>query len=82
MGLGRACSSASDCAATEATYCEAFRTRTCQVQGCQELLGRCPGDFACCDFAILGTSLCVASDALEAGQCPAPGQLVPRQVAE
>jgi hypothetical protein len=78
-GLGMTCGATADCAGTEATYCESFSTRTCQIQGCRETSGRCPGDMACCDFSIIGVSLCVPSDALTEGQCPAPGQLVPRQ---
>ena len=80
-GLGNACGSAEDCAAGEATYCETFSTRTCQVQGCKELGGVCPGDFLCCDFAILGTSLCIPPSTAPGGQCPAPGALVARGTA-
>jgi hypothetical protein len=77
-GLGSACGSAADCASGEATYCETFSTRTCQVQGCKERSGACPGDFLCCDFAILGTSLCIPPATAPDGQCPAPGALVTR----
>jgi len=77
-GLGSACGSAADCASGEATFCETFSTRTCQVQGCKELSGVCPGDFLCCDFAILGTSLCVPPETAPGGVCPAPGTLVAR----
>ncbi len=81
-GLGDECSSSDDCAGTEAEYCEVFSTRTCQIEGCKERGGVCPGDMSCCDFAILSASLCVPADNLEGGQCPAPGQLVPRDGAE
>lgn len=76
-GLGSSCTSAADCASGEATFCETFSTRTCQVQGCKELAGVCPGDFLCCDFAVLATSLCIPPDTAQ-GQCPAPGALVAR----
>jgi hypothetical protein len=78
-GLGMACSAAEDCASSEATYCELFSSRTCQIQGCAGRAGSCPGDLACCDYSILGTSLCIPADRLESGQCPAPGQLIERQ---
>jgi hypothetical protein len=74
-----ACAAAEDCASSEATYCELFSSRTCQIQGCAERAGVCPGDLACCAYQILGTSLCIPADRLEAGQCPAPGQLIERQ---
>lgn len=77
-GLGSTCGSAADCASGEATFCETFSTRTCQVQGCKELGGVCPGDFLCCDFSILSTSLCVPPDTAPGGQCPAPGSLIAR----
>jgi len=77
-GLGAACGGGDDCAGTEATFCETFSTRTCQVQGCAARAGVCPGDLLCCDFAIIGTSLCVPLDAAPDGACPAPGQLVMR----
>ena len=78
-GYGAACTSASDCAGTGATYCETFSSRTCQIEGCAESRGECPGDLACCDFGVLGTSLCIPPDELSAGECPAPGTLVPRE---
>ena len=78
VGLGSPCSSAADCAASEATYCDTFATRSCQVQGCKEQGGVCPGDLVCCDFALLTLSLCVPMSAAPGGQCPAPGALVVR----
>jgi len=77
-GLGAPCSGAADCAGTEATFCESFSTRTCVVQGCAARAGICPGDLVCCDYAVIGTSLCVPSDLAPDGGCPAPGQLVMR----
>lgn len=77
-GLGSDCSSADDCAGTEATYCELFSTRTCQIEGCKELDGVCPGDMVCCEYAVLSNSLCVTADSLMDGQCPAPGTRVER----
>jgi len=77
-GLGTACAMASDCAATEATFCDTFASRTCQVQGCDELGGVCPGDMVCCRYAILSTSLCIDTAHAPGGQCPAPGERVTR----
>jgi hypothetical protein len=77
-GLGQGCASDADCAGTMATYCEIFSSSTCQVEGCADEDGVCPGDMACCDFAILGRSLCIPADRLEMGQCPVPGELVER----
>lgn len=78
-GLGMSCESDDDCAGTEATYCEVFSTLTCVIQGCAENSGICPGDMACCDFAILGRSLCVGIADLTDGDCPAPGELIERE---
>jgi hypothetical protein len=78
-GLGKSCASDADCAGTEATYCEVFQTLTCQVENCVESSGVCPGDMQCCDFQILGRSLCIPSDSLNDGECPAPGKRVDRE---
>jgi hypothetical protein len=77
-GFGMACTSASECAGTEATFCDTFASRSCQVQGCSELGGVCPGDMICCSYAILSVSLCIPSDHAPGGQCPAPGERVTR----
>jgi len=78
-GYGQPCTRADDCAATEATYCDTFSSHTCQLQGCKQAGGRCAGDLACCDFGVIGVSLCIPADALDEGECPAPGELVPRE---
>ncbi len=78
-GLGLSCESDADCADSEATYCEVYSSSTCQIQGCAERAGVCPGDMACCDFAVLARSLCIPASRLDAGECPAPGELVERQ---
>lgn len=77
-GLGNACSASADCAGGEATFCDLFASRTCQVQGCLELAGVCPGDYICCNYAILSTSLCIPANSAPDGACPAPGQRVMR----
>ncbi len=77
-GLGNTCTASADCASGEATFCDLFATRSCQVQGCLELMGVCPGDYICCNYAILSTSLCIPADSSPDGGCPAPGQRVMR----
>jgi hypothetical protein len=77
-GLGDACSASADCASGEATFCDLFASRSCQVQGCLELGGVCPGDYICCNYTILSTSLCIPADSEPDGDCPAPGQQVMR----
>jgi hypothetical protein len=80
-GFGMACSVAADCAGTEATFCDSFASHTCQVQGCAELGGVCPGDMICCSYAILSASLCIPIDHAPGGQCPPPGEPVMRSEA-
>jgi hypothetical protein len=77
-GLGDACSASADCASGEATFCDLFASHSCQVQGCLELAGVCPGDYICCNYAILSSSLCIPADTSPDGGCPAPGQRVMR----
>ena len=77
-GLGSACSSSADCASGEATFCDLYASRSCQVQGCLDRAGVCPGDYICCNYAILNSSLCIPADSSPDGGCPAPGQRVMR----
>jgi hypothetical protein len=77
-GLGNSCSASAECASGEATFCDLFASHTCQVQGCKQLAGDCPGDYICCDYAVLSTSLCIPADTSPDGGCPSPGQLVTR----
>jgi hypothetical protein len=77
-GLGDDCKTADDCAKTDATYCEAFSSHTCQVEACKELDGVCPGDLVCCEYSLLKRSLCIPPENLEAGDCPSSGTLIPR----
>ena len=81
-GLGQDCNDSSDCAGTSATYCEAFSSHTCQVEGCGDNNGVCPGDMACCDYAVLGRSLCIPAAELSDAACPAPGVLIEREATE
>ena len=67
VGLGKTCAAASDCAGTEATYCETFITKTCQVEGCSLAPDNCFSGYICCDLAKYGLAkpVCVAG-----AQCP------------
>jgi hypothetical protein len=74
-GYGKECASADDCADTEATYCDTFRTHSCLVQGCGKGLP-CPGDWSCCDLApFAAMPICFEPKNLVAGNCPV-GSLV------
>lgn len=75
-GFGQSCQSSADCSGLEASYCEALSSHVCLKDGCKAEPGICPGDWACCDIALLGNSLCLPRSELEAGQCPAGGHLI------
>jgi hypothetical protein len=74
-GYGRECATPADCAGSEATYCDTFRTHTCLVEGCGK--GKpCPGDWSCCDLAPFATMpICFEPKNLLDGDCPV-GSLV------
>jgi hypothetical protein len=70
-GLGEPCTSAADCEGFEAQHCETFQSHVCVVNDCAANPSVCHGDWACCDFAILGESLCIPPGELdEEGACP------------
>ena len=66
VGLGTSCASAADCAGTEATYCDTFKTHSCQVEGCSLAPNDCFSGFECCDLSAFNVPqpLCVAQ-----GEC-------------
>ena len=76
-GFGMTCQTTADCAAFEASYCEALSSHSCLLSGCKVDPSTCPGDWACCDIALLGNSLCLPQDQLSGGRCPGGGTLVP-----
>ena len=78
QGLGIACTSSDDCAGNTASYCETVSAHACVVNDCKPDPSRCHGDWPCCDIGLLSQSLCVPPDALEDGNCPAGGTLIPR----
>ncbi len=79
IGLGKSCKTPADCAGTQATYCESAMSGMCLVQGCVENPDACHGDWACCDIAILKTSLCVPLTEVTGTSCANNvGKVVPR----
>jgi hypothetical protein len=66
-GLGMSCTASSDCAGTEATYCDTFQTHSCLVQGCTVSPNNCFEGWDCCDLSGFGVPMpiCVAK-----GTCP------------
>lgn len=75
-GFGQSCHSSDDCSAFEASYCESLSSNVCLKDGCKADPSICPGDWSCCDIALLGNSLCLPSSELESGACPAGGKLI------
>ena len=67
VGAGKACANAADCAGTEATYCDAFVSHTCRVEGCTSSPDDCFAGTECCDLSRFGVPrpICVAE-----GMCP------------
>jgi hypothetical protein len=65
LGAGLTCSLDSDCAGTEATYCDTYVTHTCLVQGCTLTPDNCFTGSECCDLTSFGiaTPLCIAQGA-------------------
>ena len=65
VGLGKTCSASSDCAGTEATFCDTVVTKACAVEGCSLAPDNCFPGYVCCDLSKYGipTKLCAL------GQC-------------
>jgi hypothetical protein len=79
-GLGRACTSDTDCASGEAKTCDTMQSHSCILTGCADEQLTCPGYYACCDVSafVAGFSLCVAPGALTADeQCPFGTKVTP-----
>jgi hypothetical protein len=73
-GYGTMCTTTAECAGAgnEATFCESFQSKSCQVD-CSKTKP-CPGDWGCCDFSIF--ALCLEPSAMAGGMCPMGGKLV------
>lgn len=65
QGLGKPCSSSSDCAGTEATFCDLVVTRSCVVEGCSLAVNDCFTGYACCDLSKYGLAKTICA----LGQC-------------
>lgn len=61
VGAGASCATDADCAGTEATYCDAFMSQTCMVQGCTVDPNNCFAGTECCDLSAYGVPqpLCI-----------------------
>ena len=66
-GAGKACATAADCAGTEATFCDAFVTHTCRVEGCTPSPNNCFEGTKCCDLSGFGVPRPICVDG---GMCP------------
>jgi hypothetical protein len=66
-GLDAPCTSSTDCAGFDATFCDTYSSRQCYVQGCTMSPDNCFPGYACCDLSSLGfaSTLC-----LPEGSCP------------
>jgi hypothetical protein len=67
VGAGQACQSNTDCAGTEATFCDTAVTQQCHVQGCTLSPDNCFEGTQCCDLSQFGVPqpICV-----QTGTCP------------
>lgn len=67
LGQGQPCQTSEDCANTEATYCDAFATHSCRVEGCTLSPDNCFMGSECCDLSAFNVPqpICVVR-----GACP------------
>ena len=75
-GVGQSCRTSADCAGLEASYCESTLSHACLKDACKSDPSICPGDWVCCDIALIGESLCLPPTQVLSGQCPGGGVLV------
>jgi hypothetical protein len=66
-GIGKTCASTADCAGLDASFCEAFSSKSCMVAGCGLSPDTCGVGLACCDLAKLGLAVTLC---LPPGSCP------------
>jgi len=67
-GAGKSCASDTDCADTEATWCDSFVSHVCYVQGCALDGNDCPGK-ECCDLAVASGGLLKKTICVDPGTC-------------
>jgi len=64
LGQGKSCVSASDCAGSEATFCETFMVHQCLVQNCTLSPNDCFEGWVCMDLSMFGLpNLCTPGSA-------------------
>ncbi len=71
--LGAPCSTSDDCAEGGATFCDAFVTGACLIEGCELGGSDCPIGYACQDLSMFGAAgnVCVAAPCdIAADDCP------------
>jgi len=75
-GVGQSCETSDDCAGLEASYCESTLSHSCLKNACKADPAICPGDWVCCDIALIRESLCLPPSQVVGGQCPGGGTLI------
>ena len=76
MGEGKLCSSPSDCAGTDATFCQTLiQPNICITQGCMEDPSRCVGSRVCCDFSSVPQLAAARGLCLLPSLCGPPGKV-------
>jgi hypothetical protein len=66
VGAGMSCTSNTDCAGTEATYCDTFVQHACLVEGCAVSPNNCFSGTECCDLSGFGIPMPIC---IPAGAC-------------
>jgi len=72
IGSGMSCSSDDDCAGTEATYCETFKTHVCYVRDCSLTQNDCFPGKECCDLTKKSLGLFKFGICVDVDTCDAP----------
>ena len=76
MGEGKRCSSANDCAGTDATYCQKLiEPHICLSQGCLDDPSRCAATRVCCDFSSVPQLQAARGLCLLPTLCTTPGKV-------
>ncbi len=68
VGAGKSCTSQTDCAGTEATWCDTLESHVCYVEGCTLGGNDCPGK-ECCDLAVASGGLVKKTICVDPGTC-------------
>ncbi|HMA92751.1 MAG TPA: hypothetical protein VKP30_08700 [Polyangiaceae bacterium] len=64
VGAGKACTSAAECAGTDATFCDSMM-KVCIVEGCTVTPNNCFSGYLCCDLSKFGVPnpICIQGEA-------------------